>query len=936
MIGLLLNYWFKFFLMDITTDASIYEIKPKKVIYPKNRDNLIGSIRNLLLSKQSFTMRAGGTSIGGQAIGHGVLVDVSKHLTNIVNFQENKREVIVDSGVIQDDLNSFLKPYNLKFAPDTSTSNRAMIGGMIGNNSCGSYSIFYGTTRDHVKSVEVILSDGSLVEFKELTKKELDDKLSLQTLEGSIYRFIINLLNNNQQEILDAFPDKTLIRRNTGYALDELIRKHKPFNLIDGKGFNLTSLICGSEGTLGVIVSAKLSLVGIPKYKGLMTAHFSSSGQSLKLIKDIVKLNPAAIEYIDKPTLDASKDNSEQQKNRVWINGDPKSILIIEFYAESSEELSSNICKCETVLLFRGAYSVELINKNDVNKVWEIRKAGLGLLMGKAGPKKPVPIIEDAAVPVSNLYMYYKEIRALMKFYNVNAVYYGHASVGLIHIRPELNLSDKKDKNIMRSIAKDVSKIVKKYKGALSGEHGDGRVRAPFLKEQFGNTVYQYLVDLKNIFDPENLFNPGVILSDIDLLKNLRLVVSKRDVNTAFDWGSDISFFHAAEKCNGAGVCRKSSSGAMCPSYRVTRNEEFSTRGRANLLRKALQSSNPIKNLKGGEIKHALDLCLSCKACKGECPASVDMAKLKSEYLFQTRTFLSHIKLWHVRKLGFILKAGSKAPGVFNFLQSSFIINFILGFEKKPPQLEKESLAIYWKKNRPIRNDHSITVWVVVDIFTQYYDVNIGKSLFGFLKECNVNIEVVYSKDSISALVSNGLLNEAKKSIELMLSQLIDVAKNDLIVGIEPSETLVWRDEVKSLISKKSPNILLFEELVLKLKQLNKLPKFNAINSKVWVHEHCHQKVLADTSNLIEALELIPEIQIKVIKSGCCGMAGYFGYKHLKISKKIAHNSLNDYISKIENQDILIATGTSCRRQILDVFTIQTQHLPQLFAKSVR
>jgi FAD/FMN-containing dehydrogenase/Fe-S oxidoreductase len=920
--------------VKITTDASIYEIEPKKVVYPENRDDLIKVIRNLLSDKQSFTMRAGGTSIGGQAIGDGVLVDISKYLTNIIDFQE--KEIIVEPGVIQDDLNLFLKPYNLKFAPDTSTSNRAMIGGMIGNNSCGSYSIFYGTTRDHIKSVEVILSDGSLVEFRELTKNELDNKLSLQTLEGDIYRFVINLLNNSQKEILDAFPDKTLIRRNTGYALDELIRRYKPFNS-DGKSFNLTSLICGSEGTLGVIVSAKLNLVDLPKYKELIVAHFSSDEKSLNLVKNLVKLNPAAIEYIDKPTLDASKHNSEQQKNRVWINGNPESVLIIEFFSNSLEELSSSISKCKTILLSNNAYNVELINENDTSKVWDVRKAGLGLLMGKVGSKKAVAVIEDAAVPINDLYAYYKEIKALMQSYSVNAVYYGHVSVGLIHIRPELNLSDKEDQKKMHNIAKSVSRIVKKYKGSLSGEHGDGRVRAPFLREQFGSTVYQYLVDLKCVFDPENLFNPGVILSDTGLLQNLRSVVGQEGVVTAFDWSSDISFFYAAEKCNGAGVCRKSTGGAMCPSYRVTKSEEFSTRGRANLLRKALQSSNPNKSLKSNEIRQALDLCLCCKACKSECPASVDMARLKSEYLFQTRTISSYIKSWHIRNLGGILKVGSRTPKVFNFLQNLFIFNKILGFERRPPLLEAESLDTWWNKNKftNIRGGDSVTVWVMVDIFTQYYDVSIGKDLLNFLKKCNINIKVISSKDSIIALISYGLLDKAKKAIELTQSQLNNIATEDLIVGVEPSEVLLWRDEARGLVGKNPPNILLFEELILKLDKLDRLPKLNALNSKVWVHEHCHQKSMTDTGELIKALELIPKIQVEVMDSGCCGMSGDFGYKNSKISEKIAHNSLGNYMTQIKHQDILIATGTSCRSQISSVFKKQPQHLSQLFFNSM-
>jgi Fe-S oxidoreductase len=367
----------------------------------------------------------------------------------------------------------------------------------------------------------------------------------------------------------------------------------------------------------------------------------------------------------------------------------------------------------------------------------------------------------------------------------------------------------------------------------------------------------------------------------------------------------------------------------------VTRSEEFSTRGRANLLRRALNSEDPIKSLKGSELKEALSLCLSCKACKSECPASVDMARLKSEYLFQTRNIGSYARSWHIKNLGNILKIGSKATKTFNFLQGSSFGRKIVGFERQPPLLQKQLLSTWWSKVQPQRNNHNTTVWVIADIFTQYYDVNIGKDMLTFLKKCNVNVNVIFSKNSIVALISHGLLHEAKSELKLFNSQLNNVTKNDLIVGIEPSEVLVWRDEATSLIKSNLPNVLLFEELLLKLDQLNVLPKFNVLNFKVWVYEHCHQKSLAETSNLVDALQLIPELKIEVINGGCCGMAGEFGYKHPKISKKIAHNSLGGHMEKIKSQDMLIATGTSCRKQILDVFKTQSTHLPRLFIKSI-
>ena len=920
--------------MLISTDASIFEIEPKEVVFPTNRDDLIKIIRDLLSKNQHFTMRAGGTSIGGQAIGSGVLVDISKHLTKIINFSEEDREVIVEPGVIQDDLNNFLKPYRLKFAPDTSTSNRAMIGGMIGNNSCGAYSVFYGTTREHVKSIEVILSDGSLVEFKELDKTELDYKLTLQTLEGDIYRFVINLLEKNEQQILDAFPDESLIRRNTGYALDELIRKYR---LSDSKGekFSLAPLICGSEGTLGVIVSATLNLVDLPKHKGLMVAHFSSDKDSLNLVESLLDFRPSAVEYIDKPTLDASKSNALQKKNRVWINKDPQSVLIIEFFSNTEKELSAKLDSCKHWLLSNKAYYADIISNKNYPKVWEIRKAGLGLLMGKVGAKKAIAIIEDVAVPLKYLYCYYQEIKSLMLSYNVEAIYYGHASVGLIHVRPLLDLSNDVDYDKAKNISLKVSEIVKKYKGSLSGEHGDGRVRAPYLQEQFGQKVYQYLVNLKNTFDPNNLLNPGSIILDVDKVANLREVgVPKVELTTKLDWSQDISFAYAAEKCNGAGVCRKSTGGVMCPSYRATREENLSTRGRANLLRKALYSKDPIKELKSDELKEALDLCLSCKACKSECPANVDMSKLKSEYLYQIQT-RSFFQNWPIKHLGSILKTGSKFPKLFNYIQNSSLARRVTGMQRALPNCSNESLDVWWHKNKNNGNNYATTISVICDPYTQYYDVEVGKNFLTFLQACNINVNVIFSKYSIRALISNGLLDDAKYAINETIDQLKSVSTSNFITGIEVSEVLTWHDDIKDLLDDNLPKVLLFEELVLGLNKINLLPRMKEINSKVWVHTHCHEKALTDSSILRQALSLIQGINIKIIDSGCCGMAGDFGYKHPELSTKIAEQSLKKAIGSIKNDDILIATGASCRNQLSDVFQNNSIHLSQLFLKTI-
>ena len=861
-----------------STDASIFEINPAYVVYPRNQTDLVKTVKNLLGNEQHLTMRAGGTSIAGQAIGSGTIVDVSKHLTNIIKFSHKDKEVVVEPGVIQDDLNDYLKASGLKFAPDTSTSSRAMIGGMIGNNSCGAYSAYYGTTREHVKSIKMLLSDGSVVVFKQLSDLELNDKLKLPSLEGDIYRFVIKSLSQNDIDILKAFPDKSIIRRNTGYAIDELIKNHKPFNL-KGKGFSLVPLICGSEGTLGIVISATLNLVEIPKNKTLIVAQFNSESQALKIVNNLMRFNPSAVEFIDKPTLDASKNNVKQSANRSWIKGSPEAVLVVEFFSQKQEELMATVAGCKKWLKTQRAFDCSEVSVEDYDKVWSIRKAGLGLLMGIKSPKKAIAIIEDVAVPLKYLHQYYKEVKIIIESYNIEAVYYGHASVGLIHIRPKLDLSIDSDKKIMLRLSEEVSKLVKKFNGSLSGEHGDGRVRAPYLKDQFGHAIYQILCDLKNTFDPKNLFNPGVIIGNRSITKDLKLTSEPNErLITGFDWSGEPSFFSAVERCNGSGVCRQSfERGGMCPSYQVTRDESFSTRGRANIVRKALSSKNPIKSLNNKEIREALNLCLGCKACATECPANVDMARVKSEYLYQVQNQNDKIEMWRIKHFGKILNAGSKFPKLFNLIQNSRLSRKITNLEGSLPQMQSETLSKWWNFSSGSTYNYSVTVWVISDIYTEFYNSEVGRELLYFLKKCKVNVKLITLNTSIVALISKGLLDEAKQSLNVFYKKLSNIPKQDLIVGIEPSETLVWRDESKFLINKKM-NVNLIEELILKLNKLGLLPTLKKIDKTILIHLHCHQKSLVGDQVTLDSLLLIPGLKASVMNSGCCGMAGDFGY----------------------------------------------------------
>ena len=921
----------------ISTDASVFQIHPEDFIYPKDQAHLLSRVQQALNNKQAITMRAGGTSLGGQAIGAGLLVDISKNLTSILEYRPEVKEVVVEPGVIQDDLNDIVAKDGLRFAPDTSTSNRAMIGGMIGNNSCGSYSIFYGTTRDHVKSVDMILADGQEVHFGSLTAEALHEKLNLTSLEGDIYRSVIQILENHGDDIVANFPDPSLVRRTTGYALDVLYSQYQPFNP-EGKLFNLTPLICGSEGTLGVITKATLNLVDLPKYRQLFCAHFDSIKRAMEVVPDYLAFKPAAIELIDKATMDGTKNNAEQQANRFWVEGDPSGLLVVELFDEDADSLQERLKAGQQWMLDQGAYACPIIDIKDSGKVWNLRKAGLGLLMGKPTRQKAVAVIEDAAIPIASLPKFYEETQQIMTDLGIGCVYYGHASVGLIHVRPEMDLATDEGKILFQEVAARSAKLVKKYRGAISGEHGDGRIRAPYIKEQVGEAVYQQLVNLKQSFDPENLFNPGVIIGDASIVKNLRADRQVKELlSPGYDWSEQLSLMDAVEKCNGAGACRKSPGrGTMCPSYQATREENYSTRGRSNLLRHALTEPNPLKALKGKDLQDALSLCLSCKACKTECPASVDMARLKSEVLYQLNQF-SLTKL-SIKFYGQLMQLGSFAPGIYNAVQNLSIVKRMMGVDVRRtlPTIEGQSVANWWAKQAVEPKKNGKTVWLLIDLYVNFQESKIGRAGIEAVQKMGFNVQPIFLKTSPRAMLSQGLLVEVKQALANIQSQLTMVAKDDVIVGIEPSDTLVWRDEAKDLLSISDKttwqfsDVLLFEEFV--LQQQSEQPiAFKPLQKRGHLHVHCHQKSLAKASDSVQALSLIPDLEIEYINSGCCGMSGEFGYKNYEVSHTIAHQILVPAVNKAGKEDFIIAPGTSCRHQLSDFADREALHPVEVF-----
>jgi FAD/FMN-containing dehydrogenase/Fe-S oxidoreductase len=915
------------------TDASVYEQLPLSVAFPKNTEECIALVQAASENKMSLIFRAAGTSIAGQCVGGGQVVDVSRFLTCILG-EPSGNQIRVQPGVIHSDLDCFLKPFNLKFAPEISTSNRCMIGGMIGNNAAGSHSVVYGTTREHVVAIEALLSDGSVVEFGSLTDAQLKRKCELLSREGEIYRTVTGLIKQHRDLILRRYPKPEIIRRNTGYPLDVLANS-QPFNS-QGPPFNLAPFLCGTEGTLALTLSATLKLVEIPKVKGLACIHFSSLDEAMVATPVILKHQPAAIELMDKRLLALTENHIAHRRNRQWIEGRPEAVLAVEFFGDSTPGIKECFKKLTTDLKKQHlGYAYPVISTADAANVWAIRKAGLGLLMGVKNTQKSVAVIEDSAVAPSDLLSYTKAISAIMAREKINFVYYGHASVGLLHLRPELDLAKAEERLLFTAVAEEVADLVKRFNGSLSGEHGDGRLRGPFLKKMVGAELYKAHGDIKKAFDPESIFNPGKILTQEPIDAPFRVAKSDRQWQgeTGFNWAAELGLPAVVEKCNGAAVCRKSAGdGALCPSYHATGEELYNTRGRSNLLRFLLRSGLDFKQeLLNPALVKSMDFCLSCKACQSECPASVDMARLKAEYLYQRR--LAHgfsFKDWIVCFYPYYLRWGSVSPTLANKLQGNVFFKKIAGVS---PQRQLPAFApVPFTRNvgKAVKAASSgQNIILLVDIFTQYQSPQIAEDAVTVLKAASLTVHPVLMKTSPRQLISQGLLEEAKSACQQLLRQIKAYPKDFLIVGIEPSELLVLRDEVVDLVKTedkeeageiKSRAFLLEEFLATQfLSHKGIVERFTALLKKapisVAIHTHCHQKALVGSEPTQTLFEALPGVQFQLLNTGCCGMAGQFGYENPEFSEKVAKTSFLPALTGLEKETVLIAAGCSCRSQ---------------------
>ncbi len=925
------------------TDASAYREVPMAVVRPRDEDDLRQLIVFATKNHIPLIPRAAGTSLAGQVVGNGIVVDIGKYMNSILEINPEERWVRVQPGVILDELNKILKPSGLFFAPETSTSNRCMIGGMVGNNSCGAHSLLYGSTRDHTLEIKALLSDGSEVIFKNLSPDEFENKRKSVGLEGRLYEQIFQILNDaeNQENIRKEYPDPEVKRRNTGYAID-LLLECEPFTP-GGPPFNFCRLLAGSEGTLAFITEIKLNLIPLPPpVKALVCVHLKTIAQSLRANLIALRHLPSSVELMDKTVLDLTRHNRDQERNRFFVEGDPGAILIVEFEGHTMDDISPRIKAMEEEMRLAGlGYAFPVITGSNINKVWALRKAGLGVLSNMPGDAKPVPVIEDTAVKPELLPAYIEEFDALLRKHGLSCVYYAHIATGELHLRPVLNLKDPEHVKLFREIALETARLVKKYRGSLSGEHGDGRLRGEFIPLMLGEKNYKLLKEIKSTWDPMGIFNPGKITDTPRMDTFLRYEPGQktREFNTVFDFSKDLGIVRAAERCNGSGDCRKTEiiGGTMCPSYMATRDENATTRARANILREFLTRSPKQNPFDHKEIYQVMDLCLSCKACKSECPSNVDVAKLKAEFLqhyydangipFRALliAYFPHLNL-----------LGSFTPGLANFMLQNKIISVFFkkltrfAPKRSIPEIKRENFRKYIDRYKPKGNPKG-TVYLFLDEFTRFNDTLIGIRAIQVLSLLGYQVIIPKQTYSGRTFISKGLLRKARRYADKNVSLLSGlVSEQNPLIGIEPSAILTFRDEYPELCSpdlrdkarQLAPHTLLFEEFIVREFEKGNLTTdlFTDQKMEILLHGHCQQKAVASTKATLSMLSIPKNFKVSEIPSGCCGMAGSFGYEkeHYDISMKVGELVLFPAIRAASPEVIIAAPGTSCRHQISD------------------
>jgi FAD/FMN-containing dehydrogenase/Fe-S oxidoreductase len=918
------------------TDASHYQILPTVVVLPKDELDVKNAVALAAKYKIKILPRGGGTSLAGQTVGEGLVIDFSKYMTKILEFNEQERWVRVQPGLVRDELNEEIAKYNLHFSPDPATSSRANVGGMVGNNSSGTKSILYGKTVDHILEAKVLLADGTELLLKEFSPKEYEIKAHQPTREGKIYHQFRDMVLDNTEEIKQRFPK--VMRRVGGYNLDEFVYTDQ---------WNLAKLITGSEGTLAVTLEVKLNLDLLSKYKSVTVVHFSELLEAIRAVEPMLSFRPSAVEILDKTVLDLSKENLTTQQHCHFIEGDPAAILIVEFYGDTLEDVlgrpAQMIGKLKELQL---GYAYPLFPAGkEFDDVWLVRKKGLGLLMGIPSEKKALSFIEDAAIPIKFLPEYIDQVLKICAKHNTEVSMYAHASVGVIHVQPLLDLRQQQDIENLKNITDETFELVVKYGGSWSGEHGDGLVRSAYNERFFGTRLYNIFKKIKHLFDPENLMNPGKIVDAETIEHNLRYGIQYRDkeVKTQFKYRLENSFRESVHMCTGVGECRKILGGTMCPSFKATRDEEHSTRGRANALRLAMSGQLDHEGLASDRLHQVMDLCISCKACKSECPSNVDMAKMKGDV---TQIYYDeHGITLRDRLIRNSSRAASQIAGIFskpvNFIQQTKLFRSVMqklaGFDKRRvlPGYTKEPFYKWFRKNGNNKFKSNKKVVLFADTYLNFHEPEIGISALELLNKCGYEVILANVGCCQRPRISHGFLRDAKKEGSKTIERLRKYIDEGLtIVVCEPSCASAFNDDLADMIDdailalKLKKHIVMIDVFLAKeIASGNINVEFESIAENILIHGHCHQKALYSTNGMKTIFGKTGQT-VKEIPSGCCGMAGSFGYEkeHYDISQKIGEDVLFPSIRSMKDNTVVVANGFSCRHQIEHFTGVKAKH----------
>jgi FAD/FMN-containing dehydrogenase/Fe-S oxidoreductase len=936
-----------------STDASIYQVEPLGVVIPRTVDDLVATVQIAGEMHIPITARGGGTSLSGQSIGPGIVLDCSKYLHTILDIDPVERIVRVQPGVVLDQLNQAVAEHDLQFGPDVATASRANLGGMIGNNSAGARSIVYGKTIDHVRRLGVVLSDGTRTDFGPATAQEWEYRSAGRSLKSTIFRRVRDVVRQHHGEILRRFP--RILRRVSGYNLDTLALGLDRDKGPSASQAGLHQLIVGSEGTLAVVTEAELGLVPVPRARGLLVPQFATLSAAMDALDACLEFKPSAVELLDQLLLELAAKNLALRDTMKAIQGQPQAVLLVEFSGDSEAEVADRVERLQRRLRETTGL-VALVPALDPSlrePLWNLRRAAMPLLYGIPGDRKPITFVEDCAVPPARLPEFVTRFREVLHRHDTDGAFYGHASVGCLHIRPLLNLKDPAEVARMRQITAEVTDLVLEFGGALSGEHGDGLARSEWNRKMFGPAIYEAFCRIKQAFDPHSLLNPGKIVNAPPMTENLRYPPGYAPIElpTVFDYGKQEGFVRSIEMCNGSGVCRKLQGGTMCPSFRATLDEQDSTRGRANSLRRALSGEEPLRDLGDPAVHAVFDLCLMCKGCKSECPSNVDVAKLKAEYL---HLYHQH----HPRPLGDLLVAGLPrfnrlaapfAPLV-NFLQRRRLVRWLLekttGIDRRRslPPVAFRHFRRWFRRHRPNPNaGRRGKVLLLDDCFTTFNEPAIGRAAVRLLEPAGYRVELAGLYCCGRTLLSKGFLDQARALVQDQAPALARrVEDGTPLLGLEPSCLLTLADEWTELVPGAETRRIAAAcqladgWLAAQVKEGRADLAFRPQAERCVVHGHCHQKALVGTEGTAAALRLVPELEVTMLDTGCCGMAGSFGFEtgHFDLSARIAGLALLPALAAAPDAAV-IAPGTSCRHQIKDLAHRRALHPLELLLQQL-